>query len=398
MPHERQDGLAQQFALVADRVWSANGSVRTPGREPLRPSHLVVLLNGLEGARIVWNDIPILPGLGGEFGNDHLVSHAKSHFDGDPKGGMVFTLMDVWVLNPELATQLDMVCWCPVDHEPAPPAVQSCLVKGAVPLAMSKFGQEQLADLDPLYCPHGVDVDAYKPYDRSEVRRKIGVSDDAFLIGMVAANKGRPSRKGFQQALEAFRLFRDSHNDAFLYLHTTVNPDVAAGENIPALLKALRIPPDAVLVADQYRMLFDPYPPKTMAKIYSSMDVLINPAAGEGFGLPVLEAQACGVPCIVTDFSAMSEVCGAGWKIESRPFWTGQDSWQAFPDVEDLLDALKRCYGLPRAAKRQLADQARTHALQYAAPRVFEEHMLPALKAAEERFADREPVGLKVAA
>jgi glycosyltransferase involved in cell wall biosynthesis len=53
-----------------------------------------------------------------------------------------------------------------------------------------------------------------------------------------------------------------------------------------------------------------------MAKIYSAMDVLLNPAMGEGFGITVLEAQACGTPAIVTDFSAMTEVCGGGLACE----------------------------------------------------------------------------------
>ena len=155
--------------------------------------------------------------------------------------------------------------------------------------------------------------------------------EDAFLVGMVAANKGRPSRKGFQQAFQAFKKFSDAHDDVYLYLHTTISPDVSAGENIPAILDALGVPPERVMTADQYRMMFDPYSHQSMAKIYSAMDVLLNPAMGEGFGIPVLEAQACGVPAIVTDFSAMQEVCGAGWHVKYQPHWTGQNSWQAEP-------------------------------------------------------------------
>jgi glycosyltransferase involved in cell wall biosynthesis len=41
----------------------------------------------------------------------------------------------------------------------------------------------------------------------------------------------------------------------------------------------------------------------------------------------VLEAAARGVPAIVTDFGAMSEVCGAGWKVGYRRHWTDQSAW-----------------------------------------------------------------------
>ena len=344
---------------------------------------------GLEGARIVWNGIPVYPGLGGEFGNEYLVEHANRHFEGEPRGGLVLTLMDVWVLQAQMAAKLNAACWVPVDHEPAPPAVTGFFKQsGAVPIAMSRFGERMLTEegLDPLYVPHGVDTDAFKPYSKDEVREQVGVPEGAFLVGMVAANKGRPSRKGFQQAFQAFRLFREKHENAFLYLHTSVNPNYAQGEDIPALLRSLGIPPDSVMIADQYRMMLDPYPPATMAKIYSAMDVLLNPAMGEGFGIPVLEAQACGTPAIVTNFSAMPEVCGAGWHVACRPYWTGQGSWQAHPDVEDIVEALNACYSMAKAPREALSRQAREHALGYAVPKVTQEYFLPALREAEERF------------
>lgn len=37
---------------------------------------------------------------------------------------------------------------------------------------------------------------------------------------------------------------------------------------------------------------------------------------GEGFGIPIIEAQAAGCPVIVTDCTAMTELCLSGWLIE----------------------------------------------------------------------------------
>lgn len=350
---------------------------------------------GLDGAGLNWNGIHIYPGIGGEFGNESLPAHARDFFDGDPRGGLVVSLMDVWVLDPAMAAGLNLACWCPVDHEPAPPGVVNFFLKsGAVPIAMSRFGERMLGRLDPLYVPHAVDVSVFKPYDKQAVREKFDVSPDTFLVGMVAANKGHsPSRKSFSEALQAFRLLRAKHENAMLYLHTMPEPGHAQGEDIMRLIEALELPEESVRFANPYKVMYDPLPPRAMAMIYSSFDVLLNASMGEGFGIPVLEAAACGVPSVVTNFSAMPEVAGpAGWKVGCRPFWTGQNSFQATPDVGEIAQALEDCYSLSEHERELVSVEAREHAMQYSLPRVLNQHFLPALKIVEQRFADRNPV------
>lgn len=343
---------------------------------------------GLEGSRLKWNGIPVLPGLGGEFGNEYLLEHAKRWFGGDGfRDGLLLTLLDVWVLHALIVAQMNTVAWTPVDHDPAPPKVLDWFRQsGAIPLAMSHFGEEQLAEFDPIYVPHGVDTDIYKPLDQAEVRKLLGVPEDAFLIGMVAANKGRPSRKGFQQAFEAFRYFRERHENAYLYLHSMLHPKWAQGEDIKLLLESLEIPDDSLLIADQYRITFDPPSQREMAQIYSTLDVFLNPATGEGFGIPIMEAAACGVPAIVTDFSAMPEVAGPGWKVKGRAWFTGHDSWMCLPNFEEIVNALEQCYTMSPEERRSLSKRCREHALDYSATKVFNEHFLPAMQEVEERL------------
>lgn len=353
---------------------------------------------GLEGNKLKLGDIWLYPGLGQTYGNESIGHHATRHFGGDPRGGLVMTLIDVWVLSPTIWRQFNTCCWVPVDHEPAPPMVRQFFDQsGAVPLAMSRFGMDMLADFDPLYVPHGVDTNAYRPYDQAEARRVLGLPEQAFLVGMVAANKGNPSRKCFAEALQAFAAFRERHDDAILYLHTEITGRTD-GVNLPMLIRALGLPDGSVLFTDQGRYEFDPFPADAMARVYSAMDVLLNPSAGEGFGITPLEAQACGTPAIVTDFSAMREVCGSGWHVDYERTWTTQMSWQARPSVEDIVDALQRCYGRPRAQVDAMSRQAREHALAYDVDRVVEQHMLPALAQVADRYAERAPVELKVAA
>jgi hypothetical protein len=345
---------------------------------------------GLAGAPIIWQGIPVLPGSpsGQDCGNSFLLQHAKHWFEGDVRNGLVFTLMDVWPMNTRMAATVKMCCWAPVDHDPVMPGVANFFMdSGAVPIAMSRFGEEQLrhAGLDPLYCPHGVDTNVYKPWDKQVVRKAGNIPQDAFFVGVVAANKGTPSRKGFAQALQAFAIFREKHDDALLYLHTVVDPNYASGEDIMAIVNALGIK-DAVCLAPTYRLIYNPFSSEELARMYSAFDVLLNCSWGEGFGIPILEAAATGVPAIVTNFTAMPEVAGPGWVVGCRKHWTPGKSWMAIPDVEEMVAALEECYGLSDEERKTLSTKCRNHALAYDADKVFSDYMLPALSEVEERL------------
>jgi hypothetical protein len=67
-------------------------------------------------------------------------------------------------------------------------------------------------------------------------------------------------------------------------------------------------------------------------------------------------------------------------------------AWQAWPNVEELVESLEQCYALPDEVRRELSAQAREHALLYDADRVLEEHWLPALEEVGRRLDDRLPL------
>ena len=310
---------------------------------------------------------------------------------GDPLSTTVLTLMDVWALDPRPLAPLPIGSWTPVDHEPVQPKIQNFFrVSGAEPIAMSRFGEKQLqnAGFDPLYVPHGIDTNRMCPQDRAVAREAIGVPEDAFLVGMVAANQGKipAPRKAFPQALAAFAKFREKHPDAFLYLHTFLDPalNTRNGIDLHGLIQELGLEDAVACTPEMSLRLGVPY--EEMAYLYSAFDVLLAPSYGEGFGIPIVEAQAAGTPVIVNDFSAMPELCGSGWKTEGTEFplfdhGAGFAFWQA-PSVDSIVDCLTAAYH----GAEGMRGQARQFALQYDADRVLYEHWVPALALLEERL------------
>jgi len=63
-----------------------------------------------------------------------------------------------------------------------------------------------------------------------------------------------------------------------------------------------------------YMNILNPLTDELLVESYNSFDVLLSASMSEGFGLPTLEAMACGVPSIMPDNSANTElVKGHGW-------------------------------------------------------------------------------------
>ena len=153
----------------------------------------------------------------------------------------MLTLLDVPRSTRRVWSRLNAACWVPVDHDPAPPVVRRFFAQtAAIPVAMSRFGQERLAGFDALYVPHGSTRPVFSPRPQAEARRRIGLPESAFVAGAVAMNKGYPSRKSLPQIVEAFAAFRARHDDAILYLHTDLHGIYQDGVDLAPAAAALR--------------------------------------------------------------------------------------------------------------------------------------------------------------
>lgn len=338
---------------------------------------------GLGGQSSSWGGMKVYPQGFDAYGNDSLPAYAEDHI-GDPNHGWIITLFDVWPFrdNSHLR-RWHTAAWVPIDHDPVPPKVFGFFKNlEATPIAMSKFGRDALArfNIEALYVPHGFDP-VFEPKDKAEARAAMQLPEGAFVVGMNAANKASKElhRKNYDGAFQAFKQLVAKHSDALLYIHTESSGLI--GHDLENLVAFHQLD-DKVIFADQFRYRLG-LPAEVMPHMYSAFDVFLNPALGEGFGIPIIEAQACGVPVVVNDFTSMSELAGPGWAVEGQRMWhdPNESMWQV-PSVSGLGEALIDAYD--RAGS--LSGDAVEFAAPYRADRVFADHWLPVLANLEERI------------
>lgn len=156
--------------------------------------------------------------------------------------------------------------------------------------------------------PLGVDLTSYYPMDKRECRRSLPFNEadlnrleNAFIVGNVNRNQPR-KRMDLTMLYFAEWIRSKSIDDAYLYLH--VGPTGDVGYDIYQLARYLGISNRLVHiepVAGEGETI------DGMRKTYNCMDVVASTSQGEGWGLPALEAMACGVPVMAGDWSAMGE-------------------------------------------------------------------------------------------
>ena len=369
-------GYGQQTAQVIQRLKEENHEIA------------IHAMYGLAGSSSTWNGFKVYPQGLAAYSDDVVVAHTMEWASHNPDLPiLLMTLFDVWVLKSEsLKTLKNIASWVPIDHQPTPPDVlQFCSRPNVRPIAMSKFGSRMLdiAGVEHLYVPHAIE-DVFQPTEKIDTngggrmtgREFMGWQDDRFVVTMVATNKGnQPARKAWAENILAFSIFAKDRPDAVLYLYT--EPDGAmSGINLPILLDACGVSPDRYKVVDQYAYRHG-IPQKVMAAMYTASDVLLCSSMGEGFGIPVIEAQACGCRVIVSNFTAQPELVGDGWTVEGQPWWdAAQKSWFFTPNVPDIVKALEAAYDAPRGP----SGEAVKFAAQYGADFVFDHYWKPTME------------------
>lgn len=202
-------------------------------------------------------------------------------------------------------TVVPVVGWLAVDSDNHP---HSAELNGlAHVIVWTKYAEQQLrlggCDRQFSVVPLGVNAELYQPMSRDDARDLVMPAlRDKFVVGMVGRNQ---PRKRLDLAMDAFARWTRERDvkDAVLFMH--VAPTGEKSCDLRALAQHHRLI-GRVVVTDTGDSGVG-FCEELLRAVYCSFDVYLTTTQGEGWGLTTHEAMACGVPCVVPDWSALGE-------------------------------------------------------------------------------------------
>lgn len=317
------------------------------------------------------------PSMDHPMGSDAMVAHGA-----DSKANVIFSMQDIGHLDPNHLNQIKYwIPYVPIDKDPVPPIVLDRLKYAYKIITFSRFGQQTLekAGFTSTLILEGTDPEIMKPMNKKQMRKEFGLPEDAYIFGMVAANKENPPRKGFQEAMEAFAIFATKHPESRLLLHTQQR--APGGFPVEDFATHLKIA-DKVLYIHPYQAVFNS-DSHTIAKEMNCFDALLHPSMTEGFGLTCIEAMSCGVPVLVNNTTSMPEmvvdgVTGVIVDAQKVGRFTNDSSFVYPADVQSLYEGMEKVYAMN---SKKTAKSCRNHILKnYDINKIVEEKWIPLLE------------------
>ncbi len=192
--------------------------------------------------------------------------------------------------------------------------------------------------------PHGVDTSLFYPKPKPEKC-------------IFFANKGfrnLQDRGGVQYLLKAyFEEFTDKDNVELLL---KINPAYGI-EKLQKMIDQIAPRKEGLplLIINK-----DQLPYNKMIDLYNKCNVFVSPTRADGYNLPCIEAMACGLPVITTNFGGQTDYCSNknGWiiggKLEEVKHEVMYEGCQWLtPDIMELRKALREAYENKEIVKKK---------------------------------------------
>jgi glycosyltransferase involved in cell wall biosynthesis/predicted Zn-dependent protease/predicted O-methyltransferase YrrM len=172
---------------------------------------------------------------------------------------------------------------------------------------------------------------------------------------------GTIPRKGFDALLIAYRRAFSRRDDVCLVVKDVGAGTFYRGQTAEGAVRAMQEDPEAPEVL----YLAEDVPEGQVPRLFAACDALVHPYRGEGFGLPVLEAMACGLPVAVTAGGPTDEFVplSACWRVPAKLRYFEEEAvggmptcgrpWWLEPDPEALVAILKEVAGDAEGRRRR---------------------------------------------
>ncbi len=237
----------------------------------------------------------------------------------------------------------------------------------------AKLGEDGYIQNKIKLIPHGVDLNIFKPLDNSQRKKdscealttviwsheaKVGeekkVEQRPMLVDNHAdtftflCNKGfrnLEDRGGIQYAIQAF--FEEFNSSEKVQMLVKLNPAYGITD-LNRLTEQLKPRKENLPVL---KFDVENYKYEDLVKLYNQADVFVSPTRAESFNIPCIEAMACGVPVITTDFGGQTDYVDAsnGWVISGdlkpvqHEIQYEETKWLT-PDITQLKKAMREAY------------------------------------------------------
>jgi glycosyltransferase involved in cell wall biosynthesis len=233
---------------------------------------------------IFGSELTLIGRLSGRRRRQALLVHYKNRLVGRGARGGLFTAYEHTVA-PALIRAADRVCVLSADHADSVPYLR-------------RTRQREPAKLVEM--PNGVDTDAFSPDgDDAGIREGLGIPVDSVVAAFVATLDRAHHFKRLDVAIDAFA--RLGAQDVHL---------VVAGGG--ALLEGFRSRASEAGVADRVHFL-DAVPHSELPDVLRAADLFVlTTGPPESFGIVLIEAMACGLPTIATEYAGVRAVVDEG--------------------------------------------------------------------------------------
>jgi GT2 family glycosyltransferase/Flp pilus assembly protein TadD/glycogen synthase/SAM-dependent methyltransferase len=199
--------------------------------------------------------------------------------------------------------------------------------------------------------PNGVNYDQFNP---QTPKRKLATTK-RFKFLFVG---GTIMRKGIDILLDAFTIAFSNKDDVCLVIKDMGGESFYRGQNASQMIEDIKKNP----ASPEVLYLTGTLRHEEIAGLYTACDCLVHPYRGEGFGLPVAEAMACGLPVIVTKGGACDDFCSEenAYLIDStvrsiylKSHVLSAPGWLLEPDKLQLMEMLRFVYEQPEKAEEK---------------------------------------------